>query len=145
LIALTGNRLVKRGFARGVNSRTVSQPAHHPRFIDGRKPGHSISEGLGHRSRIVFKGFQNFAARPASAILQRLWQIPVINRRDRFDSGRQQRIDQAVIEVEAALFAHVVAFRKQASPRDRESIGLDPEVLHDLNVIEIAVIVVICD
>ena len=50
---------------------------------------------------VVGKGFRRFGRLPAAdAVLQRLRQIPVIERRVRLDAVGEQLVDQAVVERE---------------------------------------------
>ena len=52
---------------------------------------------------VLREGVDGLAGRPAAAILERLRQVPVVQRDERLDAVREQLVDEAVVEVEAGL------------------------------------------
>ena len=79
----------------------------------------------------------------ADAVLQRLRQIPVIQRRVGFDAVFQELIDQPVVEIEPLGIRSAAAFRKHPRPRDRKSIGLDAEIPDQADVFLVAMVVIV--
>src|SRR3979490_2871063 len=61
------------------------------------------------------------------------------------DVVSEQFVDQAVVKVETFRIRGARSLRKHARPRHREAVRLDPERLHELNVLFVPVEVVICD
>ena len=66
----------------------------------------------------------------------------MIQRRERRDAVRQQFVDKAVVEIEAFWIWRAGAFREDARPGNRESIGLCAQRLHQLDVFLVQVIMV---
>ena len=69
-------------------------------------------------------------ARPAAAVLERLRQVPVVERQERLDAVREQLVDEAVVEVEAGLVHAAATLGDDPRPRDREAVGVEPELAH---------------
>ena len=80
---------------------------------------------------------------PAETVLQRLRQIPVIQRRIRRNAVRQQLVQQPIIEVEAFRVRRAVSVRKHPWPSDRETIGPDAELPDQTNVFLVSMIMVV--
>ena len=66
----------------------------------------------------------------------------MIQRRKRLDAVRQQLVDQPVVEIEALGIWRAGAFREDARPRNRETIGLGAQRLHQLDVFLVPMIMV---
>ena len=81
------------------------------------------------------------ARRPAALLLQRLREIPVVERRQRRDSALEQPLDEAAVEVEALAVGGAAPVRLDARPCDREPVALEPERLHQVEVLAPAVVV----
>ena len=79
----------------------------------------------------------------ADAILQRLRQVPMIQRRIGFDAVAQQLVNQAIVEIEAFGVGRPIAFGKNPRPCDRKAIGLDAELFYQADVFLVAVIVIV--
>ena len=60
---------------------------------------------------IVGEPPRTIAIGPATAIIERLRQVPMIEADPRLDVGRQQRIDQTVVEGQARLIGRAAAGR----------------------------------
>ena len=87
--------------ARRVHAVEVAEEGAAPRLVEviqscTRSPSRpATTRGVvGEASAVV-------ARRPAAAVLQRLRQVPVVQRGPRVDARGQQRVDQPVVEVEA--------------------------------------------
>src|SRR6476660_9802540 len=66
----------------------------------------------------------------------------MVQRRERRDAVSQQLVDKAVVEIEALWIWRAGAFREDARPGNRESIGLCAQRLHQLDVFLVEMIVV---
>src|SRR5215813_1504885 len=107
---------------------------------------HSIAELLGDVPAIVGERFRGVLGPPPTGlVLQRLRQIPVIERGKRLDAGSLQLVYQAAVEVETLRVGLTRAFRKDARPRNREPIRVGAGVLHQRNVFLVPVVMVIGD
>ena len=77
----------------------------------------AVAEAFRHQPRVARKIVGHVAAFPAAvAILQRLRQIPVVERRMRGDAFRQQRVNKAAVEVESLLIDGAAAIRNHTRP-----------------------------
>ncbi len=104
---------------------------------------HAVRQPLGHVARVGRERFRGLARLPAAdAVLQRLRQVPVIQRREGLDAVRQQLVHEPVVEIEALRVGLPAPLREHPRPRDREPVGLDAQRLHQLHVALVAVIVV---
>ncbi len=61
------------------------------------------------------------------------------------DVVSEQFVDEAVVKVQALRVRRAGAPRKHARPCDREAIRLDPQRLHELNILFVPMVVVIRD
>src|SRR6185437_3435814 len=75
--------------------------------------------------------------------LERLRQVPMIERGIGLDAVCEELIDQAVVEVEALRVRCAVAVRKHARPGNRKTISLGAEVLDEADVFLVAVIMIV--
>ncbi len=57
----------------------------------------------------------------------------------------EQRVHHALVEVEALLVRRSGAVRKDARPRHGKATGLQPEFLHEVDILLVAVVVVVRD
>ena len=100
----------------------------------------AVGEGLDHRLGVVGEAARGVAIRPAAGVLERLRQVPVVERREGPDAGGEQRVDQPAVVVESLLVDLAPADRLDARPRDREAIAPQPEVAQDRDVLVEAVV-----
>ena len=76
-------------------------------------------------ARINAERLRGFAGSPAAdPVLERLGQVPVIQRRVGLDAVLQEFVDEAVVEVEALGIRRTRSFRKHPRPRDGKPVGL---------------------
>jgi hypothetical protein len=112
----------------------VRDPARHPVTDPPHDELHDIGETL-----------CGGAVQPTSLVLQRLRQIPVVQRRQRLDAAREQAVDQPFIEVQPGFVCRPSPRRLYARPGDREAIGADAKVSEQREVFIEAVVVVAGD
>jgi len=104
-----------------------------------------VAELFGHVAGIVRECLGGVADFPTAAILQRLRQVPVIERRERRDAVGDEVVEEPIVEVEALRIWRAGAVREYPRPRDREPIGSDGERLHRPHVVSISVVVIVGD
>ena len=105
---------------------------------------HAVAQALGHVTRIVPERLRGVAGLPAAdTVLQRLRQIPVIQRRVGFDAVLQELIDQPVVEIEPLGIRRTAAFRKHPRPGDRKPVGLDAEIPDQADVFLVAMVMIV--
>ena len=66
----------------------------------------------------------------------------MVQRREGFDAGRSQLVNQPAVKIESLLIDLSRAVREDARPRNREPVRIRAQVLHDLHVLFVAVIVI---
>ena len=76
------------------------------------------------------------------AVLQALWQVPVVQGNNGLDSIIQELIDYVVVEIQALLVhgAALTAFRNEPGPADRQAEVFCAKALHESNVFLVAVV-----
>ena len=109
------------------------------------QPCDHVTELVGHRRRVVGEALRGVADRPAAGLLAGLRKIPVIERRDRLDPALQAALDEPPVEGDAARVQRAAPVRLHARPGDREAIGLQPELDHQVEVGRPAVVVIAGD
>lgn len=72
---------------------------------------------------VVDEALAGLAVVPATGILQRLRQVPVVERWHGLDAALQQRIDQPRVMVEAGGIRRAAPIGLDPRPRDREAVG----------------------
>src|SRR5262245_16508125 len=90
-----------------------------PELVDREKARDAIAEVLGDVSGVVCERLGGVLRLPAAVlILERLREIPVVQRHERLDAGSLQLVDQSAIEVEPLRVRLTRAFREDAWPGD---------------------------
>src|ERR1700730_18117423 len=98
-----------------------------------------------HIAGIVRKRFGGVVRLPSALVLQRLRQVPVVESRERVDAGVGRRAGEAEEEVEALWIRLTDAVGKDTRPGDGETIVLDAQILHEPDIIPVAMIVIVGD
>ena len=111
-------------------------------FVQGDPVDDAISETTTHQIGVLAHPGGAVAADPATLREQCRRHVPVEQGRPRLDPGFQQGVDQPVVVVEPLLIDLPGAFGEHPRPGDREAIGVEPELPHDLNVILESVVVI---
>jgi len=123
----------------------VADPGAAEGLVDGEPVGHAVTEAGGHDPGELGQVQGGVPVGPAPTVLEHLGQVPVVEGHERADSGLQQRVDQAVVEADPLLVDAAVALRQHSGPRDREPVGVDLELAHELDVRRPPVVVVAGD
>src|SRR5580698_10658015 len=98
---------------------------------------------LGDVSGIVGEGFGGVAGLPAAFVLEGLGEVPVKEGAIGLDACAEERVEHAVVEVEALGVGGAGALREDSGPRYGKAVGLEAEVLHELDVFFVAMEVVV--
>jgi len=122
---------------------SVTQFDERGQLVDREEILDPVAEFLTDVTGIIRKGFRSVARFPsADAVLERLRQVPVIERRERLDTVSEQLIHQAVVKIQASGIWNSSALRKDTWPGDRESVRPCPQRLHQLHVFPVAMVVI---
>ncbi len=106
----------------------------------------AVAQLLGHVTGVVREGLGGVARLPALVlVLQRLRQVPVVERGERRDARGEQLVHQPVVEVEALRVRLSGAVGEDPRPGDGEPVRRGAQVLHQLHVLLVAVVVVVGD
>src|SRR5882757_143625 len=111
-------------------------------LVDREEVLSPVAERPGHIAGIIRKRFGGVARLPPALVLKRLRQVPVIESRKGFDAGFEKRIDEAAVEVEALCIRLTEAAGKDSWPGDGETVRLNPQILHEPQIILVAMIVI---
>ncbi len=104
-----------------------------------------VAELLGDEPGVVRERLGGVSGSPPSTVLQRLWQVPVVQRRERLDPRREQLVDQAAVEVDAGRVRLADAVREDPWPGDREPVRIDAQLSHERDILAIAMVVIVRD
>ncbi len=137
--AIGGGRL---GATRGVVPRGVAEERRAPRLVQRRPVGDPVGEAFVDGGGVVGEAQRGVTGRPAAGVLERLRQVPVVQRDPRADAGTEQLVDEPLVEPEAVGGQRPGAVGLQARPGDREAVGVETELAHQRDVLAIAVVVV---
>src|SRR5262249_28970432 len=114
-------------------------------LVEREEVSRPVAELFGDVTGIVRECLGGVADFPPAAILQRLRQVPVIERWERRDVVGNEVVEEPLIEVEALWIWRTGALRKYPRPRNGEPIRSGGECLHRPHVVSISVIVIVGD
>ena len=124
----------------------VADERRDPRLVQGHPLRDAVAQRAEHGRRVIGEALGGLAGGPAAEPrLERLRQVPVVQRHDRRDVALEQLVDQPCVEVEAALVERPATLREDPRPGDAEAIRLEPDLLHQVEVLRPAVVVVAGD
>ena len=126
---------------RRVQARGIGEERRAPRLVEGRPHLDPVAERVVHVERVLGEPLRGVADGPAALLLQRLRQVPVVQRQPREDVGIQQLVDEPTVEVDA-LRVERAAVGAHARPRGGEPVGLQSHALHQRDVTLVPVVVV---
>ena len=138
------DRVVGRALGRGRRSRTRATRETQGSFtvIQTR---HLVRERLVDERRVLREPRRGVPVRPSPGVLERLRQVPVVQRDDRLDPVPIERVDQSAVVVESALVHGAAALRHDPGPRHREPVRADPELGHQGHVLFVPVVLIAGD
>ncbi len=128
-----------------VHPGRVDEVRRAPRLVERGPGADAVAERLAHDPRVVGERVRGVAARPAALVLERLREVPVVERRDGRDPPRHEPVDQPPVERQALRVRRPAPGRLDARPRDREAVRLQAEGLHQVEVGVEPVVVVVGD
>ena len=120
----------------------VAEVRHHPGLVDGQPVAHAVPEPGFHGRGVVGEGVCRPTYPPPALILEALREVPVEQGEERLYARVQQPVHEPVVEVQAGLVDRTPSLRHHPGPRHRESIGGQPQVLHDPDVVAPSVVVI---
>src|SRR5674476_961551 len=137
--------ILAAGPAGGVRAGTIAEVCRTPGLVQ-RGPGlDPVTEGGSDHGRVLREPVGGLTIRPPSRILERLRQIPVVERGDGLDTAGDQPVDEPRVEVDAGLAYRSRTGGNDPGPGDRESVGVQVQARHQVEVLLEAVIVIVGD
>src|SRR5450631_1059460 len=137
--------LLAVGSSRGVGAGAVAEVRGAPRLVQGGPGFHAIPETGTDHGGVPRETEGGLAVRPSTCILKGLRQIPVVERGDGLDTASDQPVDQGGVEVDTRLVDRPRPGRNDARPGDRESIGLQAQARHQVEIFLEAMVVIVGD
>ena len=114
-------------------------------FVQRDPVGDAVTEPSGHEVRIGTHPVGAVATEPATLFEERRRHVPVEEGDPGSDARGQQPVDQSIVEIQPGLVGGADAFGKHPRPGDRETVGVKPQILHDLDITAETVIVITGD
>ncbi len=132
---------------RRVTPEPVADPGDDPRFGVADPDGDPLAQCLEHRPRVALEVIDDLGICPAAAVLQRLREVPVVERSHGGDAGLADLARELAVPVESFLIepAGLRPVGVDPRPADREAVGSDVELFHERDVFVDAVVVVAGD
>ena len=129
---------------RRVHAGGVAEERRAPRLVQRRPDRHAVAQRVVHGGRQVEEAVRRVAVGPAARVLERLRQVPVVEREPGVDAVAEQLVDQPVVEGQASGVDLSAAW-PDAGPGDGEAVGREAELGHQRHVFGHAVVVVAGD
>ena len=105
------------------------------RLVDRDPMGDTIGKAIDDRCGVVLEPLDNLPINPAPLVLDVLRQVPVVECHPRLNAGRQEPIDQLIVEANALSIDRLARVGNDARPGDRKPIGLRADLLHQLDIL----------
>ena len=99
----------------------------HPGLVVRHPVLDPVAQPPGDHLRVPHEGVHRGPARPAAAVLERLRQVPVVQRGKRPDAPLQHGVHQALVEIESLRFTAPGAAGDHARPGDGEPVVAQAE------------------
>src|ERR1700757_153214 len=97
-----GKKGVQIGDSRCVNSQGMPQVGEYRRLIQYDPVFNPVAEMFCGLAGVIGKPPRNIPTLKSSAILKRLWKIPVEQSHKGCDARRQQRVDQSIVKIDSS-------------------------------------------
>ena len=114
-------------------------------FVEGREVLHPVAQAARHDGGVIGEPAGAVAIDPAAAIVERQRQIPMIQAHPGLDARFEHGIGDAIVEIETRLIDRTRARRLDARPRGGEAISADAQLLHQRDIVLVAMIMVARD
>ena len=112
------------------------------RLVLGHPVRHPVGEAGREEPRVVGEPLRGVAVQPAAAAVEREREVPVEAGDPGLDPRREQLVDQPVVELEPLGVGGPRALGQHPGPAHAEAIGPEADLLHESDVLPVAVVVV---
>src|SRR5215203_251465 len=103
-------------------TKAVTHPGRDPRLVQGDPEPYAIRESFVDDSGVLCKALARIPVSPAAQILQRLRQVPMIERKHRFYGALSQAVDKSAVKLEAVLVGRTAPLGLDAGPGHGEAV-----------------------
>ena len=131
--------------ARCVLARGVPEERRAPRLVEGGPVPDPVAERVVHDARRTRRTGSRVPGRPAAGVLERLRQIPVVQREPGRDAGLEQLVHQASVEVQPGRVGRAGARRAGPAARPPRTGTRSGRARPSAHVVAVAVVVVAGD
>ena len=125
---------------RRVHPGGVAQVGRTPGLVVGGPDAHPVAEPVVDDRGVVGERLGGVAVQPAVAVLERLRQVPVVERGGGRDAARQRRVDQPVVVVQSPGLDPADALGHDPRPGDREAVPPGSHAGHQVQVLLVPVV-----
>jgi len=123
----------------------VSRVHDHARLVEGHPRIHEVAELAEADARVFLEGLRRAALEPAALVLERLRGVPVEEGgRGPYAGGAEAR-GESPVKLHSLPVDRAAALGEDARPGDGETVGLEPEKAHELDVALEAMVMVAGD
>src|ERR1017187_7604042 len=122
------------GPSRRADAEPVAEIGDDPRLVEGDPPGYTVAECSADDRRVLGEVLGGLPPGPASGILERLGEIPVVERDHRLYPAVEQASNQSPVVIEALVIHRAGAGRLDSGPGDGESVGAHSELAQQVQV-----------
>src|SRR5262249_13153184 len=119
--AQEGVRLAPAG---RVDAHQVAARREDVRLVEDHPVRHAVAERPHHQLAELSEAARQVAIRPAARVLERLRQVPMVERGEGPDARLEQPVDQAAVVVEPGPVRRAASVRLDARPGDREAVAV---------------------
>jgi hypothetical protein len=142
LVVPGGQRVEQQRLPGRVQPEGVPVDHVHERLVERDPQLDPVAQRLADDPRVLAEPLRGVPRQPAPAVLQGLRKVPVVERGDRVDARRQQRVDQPVVEGDPGRVDRAGAAGLHPRPRDGQVVGVHAEPGHQRDVLRVPVVVV---
>ena len=129
-IARRDRRLEQAAMAGRERAMEIAAVRDHPGLIEARPLPNAAVQLAEQDLAIIGEPVGNVGIEPSAAIVERGREVPVIERQHRLDALLEQRVHQALVEIEAGAVHPARALGEDSGPGRTEAIGCQAELAH---------------
>jgi hypothetical protein len=142
LVVRGGQGAEQQGLAGRVDAQPVPEVGGDDGLVERDPELHPVAERGGGEVGVLREAVRRVPVPPAARVLQRLRQVPVVQRGHRVDAAPEQLVHQPVVERDAGRVRRTAAGGLDARPGEGEPVPADAQVGHQRHVLPVPVVVV---
>ena len=131
LVVCRQQRVEHERRARRVHPQRVPVQGDRSGLVDRHPLVDPVAEGGAGEGCVVGETVRRVTGHPAARVLERFGQVPMEKGRHGSDAGREQFVQQSIVEGDPGAVRAPAAGGLDTRPRDREPVGVEPQLLPD--------------